>query len=96
MSLLNGITAVHVACLFILEKIRLKRRGREGSVNSTATVDEEKLAQRQRSDGAADEGVPGAGTNKADTAEAVKPKETPIDIVLSPMRWVAWWIVLCE
>ena len=45
MSLLNGVTAVHVAGLFILEKIRLKRakkqKQREGS-EASDTTDHEK------------------------------------------------------
>ncbi|TEB26885.1 hypothetical protein FA13DRAFT_1737095 [Coprinellus micaceus] len=83
MSLLNGITAIHVAVMVILEKRRVKRERREASDDSGVQVEKSAVP-------AGDE--PGSGAPDRDTAK--KEDEAPIKVVLNPMRWVSWWVVL--
>lgn len=100
MSLLNGITAIHVACMVILQKRRMKRRRREatGSSSDGDAVGDE--AQVEKSDGSAvvagDE--PGVGVRDGSDRDRDVEQEAavPIKVVLNPMRWVSWWVVLCE
>lgn len=92
MSLLNGVTAVHVAGLFILEKIRLKRarkrKRREGSEASDATTVADTAGHDHGKDGSGD-AEEGAATESSDSD-----KEAPIEVVIDPMRRVFWWIIL--
>jgi hypothetical protein len=97
MSLLNGVTAVHVAGLFIWEKIRLKRarkrKRREGSEASDATAVADAAGHDHEREGSGSRGdaEEGAATEGSDSD-----KEAPIKVVLDPMRRVFWWIILCE
>ncbi|KAJ2925346.1 hypothetical protein H1R20_g11746, partial [Candolleomyces eurysporus] len=95
MSLLNGVTAVHVAGLFIMEKIRLKRarkrKRREGSDASDATIADAAGHEQEGSSGADVEKA--AAGSEGDGSDSDK-QEAPIDVVVDPMRHVFWWIIL--
>ncbi|KAF6751715.1 hypothetical protein DFP72DRAFT_1034123 [Ephemerocybe angulata] len=96
MSLLNGLTAVHVAILYILERRKLKReRRKEGSEDGGGVaVQGGGEGQVEKAKGA--DGQPGSGAHEKESSagESEKETETPIKVVLNPMRWVWWWIVL--
>jgi len=78
MSLLNGLTAVHVAILFILRKIKARREAKKES-------------RREPSETGATVTEPGQGEVKAEEGHVA-----PISVVIDPVKWVSWWIVLCE
>ncbi|TEB25446.1 hypothetical protein FA13DRAFT_1765771 [Coprinellus micaceus] len=66
-----------------LAKRRVKRERREASDDSGVQVEKSAVP-------AGDE--PGSGAPDRDTAK--KEDEAPIKVVLNPMRWVSWWVVL--
>ncbi|KAH6910728.1 hypothetical protein BKA70DRAFT_92241 [Coprinopsis sp. MPI-PUGE-AT-0042] len=104
MSLLNGATAIHVAILYILEEIRLRReekkaKRREASDDSAATVIGEKEEAKAEGDKDKDkkkvEPKDLEGQAKPGKKEKKK-KETPISIIIDPLKgkWIVWWIIL--
>lgn len=112
MSLLNGITAVHVACLFILERRKVKRRRKEGrseeeEEESGGVVEGEVPTEKEKEGNKEKEakGLKGGsrperrGSGSLDKEEPSSLEEeakidAPIKVVLNPMRWVSWWIIL--
>ncbi|EAU84059.2 hypothetical protein CC1G_06921 [Coprinopsis cinerea okayama7 len=104
MSLLNGVTAVHVAILFTMKKIRLKRErkkrpgaSREASEDSAVTVVSkdatgEQSAVEEKDEEAAKDGK-GEDEKDGDSAPGQE-SETPISVAIDPLKWVAWWILL--
>jgi hypothetical protein len=106
MSLLNGATAIHVAILYILEEIRLRReekkvKRREAS-DATVVVGE-KEETKAEADKEKDEKTPEelesqAKKGRKEKKKEKKKKETPISVIIDPLKgkWIVWWIILCE
>lgn len=98
MSLLNGITAIHVACMVILKKRRMKRRRREASGSSSDgdAVGDEAQVEKSGEVAAVVGDEPGIGVRDGSERDrdADHEAEVPIKVVLNPMRWVSWWVIL--
>ncbi|KAJ3535627.1 hypothetical protein NMY22_g6403 [Coprinellus aureogranulatus] len=94
MSLLNGITAIHVAVMVILKKRKMKRaRRREASGSSSDGGDEVQVEKGEEIPGNV-RNEPGAGDHDEGDRDRDVEAEMPIKVVLNPMRWVSWWVVL--
>jgi hypothetical protein len=102
MSLLNGATAIHVAILYLLEEIRLRREEKKAKRReaSDATVVGEKEEVKAEGDKEKDKTKvdPGELESQTKAKKEKKKKETPISVIIDPLKgkWIVWWIILCE